>query len=130
RRKLTHPLPPSPAWIWISTSSMNIGPSGDRPIARCLGLFGLDGLDADHAAAWAAIRKLDDARDFREQRVVFATPHVQARPEAPAALPHEDRSARHEVAVEALDAEPLRVAVAAISRTALSLFVCHDLLTR
>ena len=59
--------------------------------------------------------KADTARDLREERVVFAEPDVQPGREAPAALPYENRSAGHDVAVMTLDAEPLRIAVAAVA---------------
>ena len=64
--------------------------------------------------------------DLGKQRVVLAEADVQARAEAAAALAHEDRPAGHDVAVEPLDAEPLRIAVAPVARTALSFFMCHD----
>jgi hypothetical protein len=42
-------------------------------------------------------------------------PYVEARAEAATALAHENRSAGDDVAVEPLDAEALRVAVAAVT---------------
>lgn len=62
---------------------------------------------------------------FREESVVFAQADVQSRAESTSALADEDRSTRNEVAVKALDAEPLSLAVAPVSRAALSLLVCH-----
>ncbi len=94
---------------------------GDRGDARGLVGWLLDGVDADDAAARAVIFELHAPVDLRKQRVVLAEADVQARPETAAALPHEDRPAGHDVAVEPLDAQPLRVAVAAIARRALSL---------
>src|SRR5579871_5179097 len=82
--------------------------------------------DADDAAVRAVIRETDHAGDLRKQRVVLAEADVEARLVASPALPHENRSARHEVAVEPLHAEALRVAVAAVSRASLTFFVCHD----
>src|SRR6187549_3790885 len=61
--------------------------------------------DADPAAAAAMIGELHMTRDLREQGVVLATADVQARAKALPALPHENRSAGHEVAVVPLDAE-------------------------
>src|SRR5262249_28726598 len=66
-----------------------------------------------------------DAGDLREQGVVLAAADVDAGHEPGPALAHEDRAAVHGLAAERLDAEPLRVGVAAVARRALSLFVCH-----
>src|SRR5689334_12858933 len=109
RRKAMQPLPPLPAWISMSTSSTNIRsrPGSRRPSGL------VDGLDADHAAARPVIGELPAA-------------HAQARLEAAATLTDQDRSAFYEVAVEPLDAEALRVAVASVAGTALTLFMCHD----
>ena len=82
--------------------------------------------DADDAAARAVVLELDRAVDLREQRVVLAEADVQAGTEPAAALAHEDRSAGDDVAVEPLDAEALRIAVAPVAGTALTLFCCHD----
>jgi hypothetical protein len=55
------------------------------------------------------------ASNLREERVVFAEADVQARRKAAAALPHENRSSRHDIAVVPLDAEALRIAVAPVA---------------
>src|SRR5262249_24525992 len=95
------------------------------------GLYGLTSLfqrlDGDDAAAGAVVRELHDAVALRKERVVLAAADVEARTEAETALAHEDRSAGDDVAVEALHAEALRIAVASVAGTALSLFVSHDL---
>ena len=70
--------------------------------------------DADHSALRAVILELDLSIDLRKQRVVFPETDIQSRPEPPAALTHENRSAGHDIAVVALDAESLRVAVTAV----------------
>ena len=75
-------------------------------------------------APWSA--NFTRAVDLGEQRVVLAEPDVEAGTEPAAALAHEDRSAGHDVAVEPLDAEALRVAVAPVAGTALSFFCSHD----
>ena len=75
----------------------------------------LERVDGDDAAARAVIRELDASVDLREERVVLAEPDVQARPEPAPALTHQDRPAGDDVAVEALHAEPLRIAVAAVA---------------
>src|SRR5438093_8869252 len=82
--------------------------------------------DADLAAARAVVFVAHPPVDFREQRVVFAQSDVQPRQEPPSALAHEDGPAGHDVAVVAFHAEPLRVAVPAVPRTALAFFVCHE----
>src|SRR4030095_16965424 len=81
---------------------------------------------ADASAVRSVILVPDPAGNFRKQRVVLAEPDVQAGAEPPTALSDEDRSARHEVAVVALDSEPLSVAVAAVSRAALAFLMRHE----
>jgi hypothetical protein len=71
--------------------------------------------DADSAASCAMIFKPYTSVDFREQRIVFAEADVDAWREPAAALPHENRSTRHDIAVVALHAEALRIAVAAVA---------------
>jgi hypothetical protein len=78
-------------------------------------LLGVGRHDADRAAAAAVIGELHHAGDLRKQRVVLAQAHVQPRLEPAPALPHEDRSAGDDVAVVALDPEPLRVGVAPVT---------------
>src|SRR6188474_680800 len=82
-------------------------------------------MDADDTALGAVVFELDRAGDLGEQRVVLAAPDVEAGIEASAALADEDRSAGHDVAVEPLDAEALRIAVTPVARTSLTLFCCH-----
>src|SRR6188508_521623 len=83
-------------------------------------------MDADDTALGAVVFELDRAGDLGEQRVVLAAPDVEAGIEAAAALADEDGAAGHDVAVEPLDAEALRIAVTPVARAALSLFMCHD----
>src|SRR6266545_4343746 len=66
--------------------------------------------DRDDPAARAVVRELHDAVGRGEERVVLAAPDVEPRAETAAALADENRSAAHDVAVVALDAEALRVA--------------------
>ena len=61
-----------------------------------------------------------------EQRVVLAHADVVAGEELGAALPDEDRSGLGRLAAVQLDASVLRIAVSAVSRRALSLFMCHN----
>ena len=71
--------------------------------------------DADLAAARAVIFEPDAAVDFGEDRVVLAESGIQSGEEPPPALAYDDRSASDHIAVMALDAQPLRVAVAAVA---------------
>ena len=95
--------------------------SGDSTAERSSAYYS-SGQDRDDPAARAVVRELHGAVDLGEQRVVLAEPDVQARTEAASALAHQNRSAGHDVAVEALDAEALRVAVAPVAGAALSFF--------
>ena len=63
----------------------------------------------------AVIFEADLAINFREQGVVLAEPHIESRLEATTLLTNENRSARDDHAVVALDAEPLRIAVAPVA---------------
>src|SRR5262245_13669292 len=85
----------------------------------------LDGLNTDDAAVRAVILEFHASRDLRVDRVVLADAGVQARPKAAAALAHDDRAARHDVAIVRFDADALRVRIAAVPGTALSLFMSH-----
>src|SRR5205085_796101 len=110
------PRPPWPAATWMSTSSTNTtGTRGEAGALRTSGALAFQRNDADHPAAGAMILELDRPVDFGEQRVVLAEADVQAGPELAAALPNENRSAGDNVAVVTLDAEALRVAVAAVT---------------
>src|SRR5205823_492579 len=62
---------------------------------------------------------------LREDRVVPADTGAGAGPEARPALADDDRPRGHALAVEDLDAEHLRVGVAAVPRRAESLLVSH-----
>jgi hypothetical protein len=74
----------------------------------------LDWKYGNPAAVLPVIFEAHATADLGEQRMVLAEPDVQARLEAAPLLTHEDRSAWYDIAVVALDAEPLRVAVAAV----------------
>src|SRR2546426_7417659 len=116
------PAPPSPPLRKMSISSTNISvPAGRRrPLARS----GRAGDDA-HVAVVAAALEPYVAVDLREQRVVRAEADVQARAKPRAALPDENAAACHELAAEPLDAEHLRIAVAAVAGAADALLVSH-----
>ncbi len=63
----------------------------------------------------AVVLEPDAPGDLREDRVVLAEARVQPGTETPAALPHDDGAAGDDVAVVRLDAQPLRVGVAAVA---------------
>src|SRR3954463_3343304 len=121
RRKARHPRPPLPAVTWMSTSSTNNFYSGE-PLGV---LFNRE--DTDDPAACAVVLESYPAGGGGEDRVVLAEPCVEAGPEAAPALPHDDGAAGDDVAVVRLDAEPLRIGIAAVPGAALSFFMCHDL---
>jgi len=77
------------------------------------GLF--DRLNRDESARGALILELNDAADLGEQRVVLADADVDTGLEFRAALPDEDRPARHQLAAKALHSEPLGVAIPSVA---------------
>src|SRR5262245_40405045 len=85
--------------------------------------------DADDAAVRAVVLELHASGDLGEDRVVLAEAGVEARAEAAPPLADDDRAAGDEVAVVGLDAEALRVRVAAVAGAALSFFMCHGCTT-
>src|SRR5262245_33206583 len=87
---------------------------------------GFDRLNADHAPVRAVILEPDPSGDLRENRVVLADPGVQPGTEPAPPLADDDRAAGHEVAVVRLDAEPLRIRVAAVAGAALSFLMSHS----
>src|SRR5690606_36352844 len=84
----------------------------------------------DHAHGAALLRTLDAeldlAIDQREQRVVTTQTHARTRMELGAALAHDDVAGLDGLAAEDLDAQVLRVGVAAVARGTYALFMCHD----
>ena len=73
-------------------------------------------LNADDPAVRAVVLELHATVDLREDRVVLADPG-ESRAEPPSALPHDDGAAADDVPVVRLDAEPLRIRVAAVAGT-------------
>src|SRR5437879_1400167 len=118
------PAPPSPPLTKMSISSTNISvPVGrGRPPASS----GRAGDDA-HVAVVAAPLEPHVAVDLCKEGVVRAEADVEAGPKGRAALPDEEPAARDELAAEPLDAEHLRIRVAAVARAADTLLVSHDL---
>ena len=66
-------------------------------------------LDRGEASAASAVGELHAPGDLGKKRVVGANAHICARLDACAALPHDDRAARYQLAGKGLYAEPLRV---------------------
>src|SRR5215212_6109408 len=81
--------------------------------------------NADEASALTLVVELHDAVDLGEERVVAADADVHAGLELRAALADENRSTGHELTGEALDAQHLRLRVAAVARRALSFLMSH-----
>jgi hypothetical protein len=75
----------------------------------------------------APVRKLHDAGDESEERVVLTLANVFAGLVARAALTHENRASVDKLSAEALYAEPLSVRIAAVCRGAAAFLMCHDL---
>src|SRR5258708_46204 len=76
-------------------------------------------------AALAARLELDRAVLVREDRVVASEAGARAWAEPRPALAHEDHARLHRLSGEDLDAEHLRIRVAAVPRGAESFLVCH-----
>jgi hypothetical protein len=85
----------------------------------------LERVDADDPAPFAVVLELHASSDLGKDRVVLADTRVHARAKPTSALPNDNRSAAHEVAVVRLDAEALRIRVAPVPGTTLSFFVSH-----
>src|SRR5260370_40274870 len=80
---------------------------------------------ADALLGAALPLELDGAVRGGEERVVAAEADVGARIDARAILAHDDGARAYELAIEALHAAHLGLAVAAVTRAADALFMCH-----
>src|SRR3954451_12446168 len=80
--------------------------------------------------ALARLAKAQGSVALGEDRVVLADPRSGARAEARPALADDDHAGLHGLAVEQLDAEALRIRVAAVPGRAKTFLVCHLLLLR
>src|SRR5271163_2420203 len=101
RRNARQPLPPSPAFTRIRTSSINMGVglnAWTKVPAR--GLLLARRFDADKFTETPAIAEHDNARNFGEQSIVLAPAYVLAGLKDGAALPHQNGSARHRLSAE------------------------------
>ena len=85
----------------------------------------LRGRDDAHRAATALGAELHGARDEREQRVVTTAAHTVTGVELGAALANQDLAGVDDLSAEALDAESLRVGVAAVAAGRRALLVSH-----
>ncbi len=72
-----------------------------------------------------SILKLHGARDLGKERIILADSHIQAGFELGAPLPNDDCSAVYQLAGEALDAQPLGLAISSVTGAPDSFFVCH-----
>src|ERR1700693_2737457 len=136
RRKARHPLPPSPAFTRILTSSINMlvgsGRQGTGPQSRRAQYQKLETRNrlnnrfyADELAGPAAVAKHDDPRDFGEQRIVLAQSDVLAGLKRCPTLAHQDGAAGYQFPAESFDAQALRVGIAPFLITSQTFFVCH-----
>src|SRR5215208_5057921 len=98
--------------------------SGPCARVRKVGRSDLDGGDRDGLAT-APRAEGHRARGQGEERVVAAAADAEARVEVGAALTDDDLAGLHDLAAEALDAEALRVRVAAVAGGRSALLVCH-----
>ena len=69
----------------------------------------------DKAAPVALVLKPHHARYSGEEGIVFANPYVVPRLQSRPALADQNRTSRNELAVKSLNAQPLRVGVAAVA---------------
>src|SRR5688572_22899982 len=131
RRNAALPSPPLPAWTWILASSMNF--INEKAPPTPAGLFAESGesLSRDHAHGFLVVGALDPVLDLaryaRVQGVVAAHADVDAGVHDRAALAHQDLAGAGALAAVGLDAEPLRVGVAPVTRAAACFLVCHVL---
>jgi hypothetical protein len=86
----------------------------------------MSGFDMDKTTFGTAGYELDLPGDLGEQGVILAHAYIHARAETAAALPDENGSAGYGLSVKALNPQALGMAVAPVSRTSDSLFVCHE----
>src|SRR5215469_3649378 len=98
---------------------LRIGPGGRTRL-------GQSRFDAD-LSPLAARFVLNHTIDARVNRVVAAEPDVAAGMDPRAALPHQDITGFHRLAVVYLDSATLSGTVAAVARRALSFFMRHGL---
>src|SRR6202034_92813 len=119
RRNARQPLPPSPAFTRIRTSSMNMG-VGLGLFSRRVPIAGelFARFYTDELAEAAAIAKHDNAENFRKQGIVLAAPNVLAGLVGGATLPHQNGAAGHGFAAKGLHAQPLGIRIAPVLGTA------------
>ena len=92
--------------------------------AKKIQFMTLLGVNGNLLAVLAYALKLYGAVDERKQRVVLADAYVIAGVELCSALSYKNDARKHKLPVGALDAEALRLAVAAVVRGAGTFFMC------
>jgi hypothetical protein len=91
-------------------------------------LFGCDEWLNHHKLAHAAlIQKLDAAGDLGKQSVILAATDIQSGLHPRPTLPDDDRPTRNNLSAKRLKAQPLRIRIAPVSRSALTFFMCHEI---
>ena len=96
--------------------------------ADCQSKFSsFNGVDANLALIATLALERDLAGNFRKERIVLAAPDVEAGVEVRAALANEDAARRDDRARLLLDAQTLRLTVAAVARGADTFFMCESL---
>src|SRR5689334_20715395 len=120
RRNETQPGPPSPAFTWMVASSMNMGRKSEkaRPginFPSCLRPYVPSCLISGRSNVDLAALEFDLAVLEGEQRVVGANADVEAGAELSSTLADDDGAGGNGLAAVRLDAEVLRVGVAAVA---------------
>src|SRR5712692_1666281 len=132
RRKLTAPSPPLPEWTSMRASSMNFMEEIKKALSRGQGFrWGRLLLSRNHADRLLVVRapeaELDLAVHLCKKGMVLPDPDIVPGVNAGTALANDDAPCGYELPAVALDAETLRLRVAAIAGTAARFFMCHGL---
>src|SRR5580698_9483576 len=80
-----------------------------RPAKTALLRRHFDRLDHDKLTHRTFIQELNPPRNLGEKRVVFSAADIEPRLHASAALPDDDRSARHNLPAKRLEPKPLSI---------------------
>jgi hypothetical protein len=126
RRKLTHPLPPSPAFTWILASSTNITYEKGMVVAIPSNLTNVP-VDVNLDDVDAPALELDRSLGLGEERVVAAHADIVAGNEFRAALTDENRTGLGRLPCVQLHPPKLGIAIPTVARRTLSFFMCHGI---